>query len=470
MKNLFLLLTVAAVLAPAQTRLYMVGRFDTYADQKAPPNAGWTRTAGGTRGYLRTPKGTTAFSDGLFNSWTAGLISVDRQYVSRPMAAGVVFTSGVTSVKAQLLAREAAADDNSTSRMHVRIVSRDGRTNRATLLAVGQYGPATELLETGFRNKTYADGDTVSASYTTVAGDRIVVEVGFSDAAGTSPNGAFRLGDNATDLAENETDTADGAAWVEFSNTVTFESNVIEIRIGGTASSKTSSTTIVALVETLNSGESLIVGLAHDPETVNTVTWNSIGLTKAVEITNVGNVQCSIWYLLNPTAGSGDIVATFNAAVVAKTMLWLRPRPLLPAGLDAISTGTGSSTAPLDTAVATTVAREIFIGIVGIEGPSDDAFGTWGQAWDNPENQPFGTNDQTAQQRIGTTGGGAASNITGNMGRKIVSATESSQAALTGITSRDWCVVHATFKEDPAPPPPVSCSSKLEPMGVTRCW
>lgn len=204
------------------TRLYF---HTTTASDVNPATGSWGEIGGALRRKLfLATEINDALALGTRHDWAAGVTQLDRQYVSNPMEAGISF-SGVT-VKLQLAAREFNNGDNSTSRMAMYIFSRDGATLRQTLLAIGQYGPATELLNNvSLRNKTYADGDTVTGTYTTVAGDRLVVEIGYADAAGATPEGQARYGapDGTADHGENETETTSLVPWVNFSNTITFE-------------------------------------------------------------------------------------------------------------------------------------------------------------------------------------------------------------------------------------------------------
>ena len=203
----------------------MASRFyfpEAVAAEVNPGFAAWGYQSEALRRKCVKTKGASAITLGAqIGPWTAGQTALDRQYVSGKLQAGAVFTSGNTTVKLQVMTREYANLDNSTSRLCIKVASEDGGTIRATLLALGQYGPATEYVNNAtHRNKTFADGDTVTASYTTVAGDRLVIEIGHSDAAGTTPEASCKWGENATDLPVNETQTTDGAGWVEFSNTI----------------------------------------------------------------------------------------------------------------------------------------------------------------------------------------------------------------------------------------------------------
>ena len=211
--------------AQAQSRLWFP---TTEAPAVSPAfQTGWEDTTEGERRKLRNVKG----SDTITVGQTVDIVEdssnqdLDRQFTSTRMAAGVAFTSGITAVSSQLMVREINNnDDVDKCILGIRIVSDDGLTLRATLLAVANYGVTAEFVNaTTMRNKTCADGDTITASYTTVAGDRIVVEIGYqTDGEESTPQAAAKWGDNATDLPVNETQTTDGAGWIEFSNAITF--------------------------------------------------------------------------------------------------------------------------------------------------------------------------------------------------------------------------------------------------------
>ena len=208
------------------TRLYFPGTEPSAVNPAF--DAGWEDNTEGVRRRLEDVKGADAIAAGSTITLLEDVVrdELDRQYVSDPMDAGNVFTSAVTTVQMQLMVREFAVTDNvDRGILGVRIVSEDGLTVRATLLAVANYGPTLEFINNAtMRNKTFADGDTVTATYTTVAGDRIVVEVGYSSSvANATPQAAAKYGQNAADLPVNETQTADGAGWIEFSNDIIFE-------------------------------------------------------------------------------------------------------------------------------------------------------------------------------------------------------------------------------------------------------
>lgn len=194
---------------------------------------------------------------------TVGGVRCYRQYISLPMTAGHTFNTGVT-YKCYAQARESAADDNIRSRLGVRIVSLDGTTVRHTVLAVADYSTATEW-NTALRAKAFADGDAGVGSYVTVAGDRLVVEIGHADSAGVSITGTLRLGAEATgvtDLLENETATAATLRpWFETSLNLTFKGPVVGT-IAGT-STTTGATRGRGRVAATVAGTSVTTGAAR---------------------------------------------------------------------------------------------------------------------------------------------------------------------------------------------------------------
>lgn len=185
----------------------------------------WTNTGSVTHQRLNHVKGTSANTTLGAKTSSATDLRCHHQAVSFPMNAGISFTSA--TVKCYIMAVESAANDNITSRLNVRIVNRGGNIVRVTLLNIADYSTATEW-NTALRNKAFADGDTVGAGYTTVDGDRLVVEIGHSDASGVSISGQIQVGEaTGSDLLENETATT-GDPWIEFSPTITFQTEALK--------------------------------------------------------------------------------------------------------------------------------------------------------------------------------------------------------------------------------------------------
>lgn len=95
------------------------------------------------------------------------------QCVSRPMPAGVDFTGGT----ATLIGRNATVTGVVRPWMSLRIFDETLTTLRATLVALGEHGSATNCNANGTR--LWAIATTPLAAYVTQEGDRRVLEVGY---------------------------------------------------------------------------------------------------------------------------------------------------------------------------------------------------------------------------------------------------------------------------------------------------
>lgn len=190
------------------TRLYL----DSTWVAEVSPNfdAGWAASGSAVRRMMHESKRTgDTLALGSAIASTAGQNALHRQYISPGMAAGVAFTTG-TTFKLQVLAAESAANDNIINRVRaVKVVSLDGGTVRATLIAIGN---ATSVVEwpTNPTNATFLAATASTANYTTVEGDRLLFEIGHKDSSGVSISGQMAFGSDSAgtgDLGENETDT-----------------------------------------------------------------------------------------------------------------------------------------------------------------------------------------------------------------------------------------------------------------------
>jgi hypothetical protein len=218
-KLLIVLLSVISVSGIAQTRLYFS------STETAPVNpiydASWYSTSQAGRYKLNNAKGSSAISVGSAIN-IAGYYSLDRQYVSSPMNAGIIFNSSVT-ITGQLMVREYANNDEVKWVMTViKIVSEDGNIVRIQFNLDSSPTASEFINNASHRNKSMKN--IYSSSYTTVQGDRIVIEIGYSHQLGTTPQASAKWGENAPDLPQNETQTSDGAGWIQFSNNITFTS------------------------------------------------------------------------------------------------------------------------------------------------------------------------------------------------------------------------------------------------------
>lgn len=168
---------------------------------------------------------TTAYTPDGSDHLSAG-DSLLGQLVSEPMNAGITFTSGET-IKFAVQCLEANAGNNVAVQLFVRIVSRDGGTEQRVLRSKVSEG--TEMA-TSLTNRFLSTTQS-GTNYTTVLGDRLVVEfsctgtpVGSGGVQGH--NASLRWGSNGSggDLAENDTETGTTFnGWIEFVPTITFE-------------------------------------------------------------------------------------------------------------------------------------------------------------------------------------------------------------------------------------------------------
>jgi hypothetical protein len=209
------------------TRLYLAAG-TTPSGGITPAFAAWGGTASAVRRQLVLPTdpGADALATGAsVASAVAGQSTLHRQYISEPLAAGIAFVSGTSTFSCQIQGLESAINDNIINRVRaVKVVSQDGATLRATLIALGN---ATSVVEWAvvLTNLTFLNATAAGASYTTVAGDRLVLEVGHNDSAGASIAGQMRFGvtGQTGDLGVNETDTTTTLRpWFESSVNLTF--------------------------------------------------------------------------------------------------------------------------------------------------------------------------------------------------------------------------------------------------------
>lgn len=194
-----------------------------------PALAAWGVTTEATRRVMSPTKDSSTLTDSHplfhFTNKAANATGCIRQYVSDPMDAGIAFAASDT-IKSQVRVKENNVTNNINRQpIFIKVVSQNGVTLRATLKAIGHIGPSTTEWATTLTNRTFADSDTLDASYTTVSGDRLVVEFGgqVSGAGGTNCGGYFQFGSSAgSDLPENESSTSALDPWFEISRTITF--------------------------------------------------------------------------------------------------------------------------------------------------------------------------------------------------------------------------------------------------------
>lgn len=258
---------------------------------------------------------------------------------------------------------------------------------------------------------------------------------------GTDNDASKALTNQVTMSAEARTVTVNYGAIPP--NSIQFIGNI------GSATSKTSGATVaISTSAAVAAGDDIIIAYATDPNAnVSFSLTDSAGNTysQVGYAVNTGQLRTYIFAAYNVNALPSGSTITINAgvAVTARAAVASVFSGLADADpLDRSSTGTGTGAAPSAGPTSTTSeANELLIGAIGTEGPSGDPAGTWGNSF-------------TTGPRTGTTGGTDDTNITISLGYRIVSATAAYTAAKSGITSRDWAAVIATFKAEPDPNAP----------------
>ena len=166
--------------------------FSTAAPVNVAYDAAWSVTSAAVRRLL-TPAiigdSPLPIIIGVADGWTTGTC-LFRQLVSPPLRSGVIFNGARTRLVQQ--SWEANVADNLFTRTGLRVASEDGGTIRATLLPVADYR-GTEI-DTPVTSRIWLNNEAV-ASYTTQAGDRLVLELGYAAVSGDStPNGRMTHG------------------------------------------------------------------------------------------------------------------------------------------------------------------------------------------------------------------------------------------------------------------------------------
>jgi hypothetical protein len=214
------------------TRFYLEG--SDYGTPGITPafDAAWGDTEDAIRRWLSSVASSTAMISvaGDEAVSTSPLDVLVAQFVSEPLAAQTI--SG--TVKGQIRASESNADADYRAQIVIRVVSNDGTTVIGTLLAADASALSSEFATT-LTNRKFPLAASSPAALTSTAvsaGDRLVVEIGFRshNAHTTSRSGTIRIGSAATtDLAEDESTTADDRPWIELSGTITFDNGARRI-------------------------------------------------------------------------------------------------------------------------------------------------------------------------------------------------------------------------------------------------
>jgi hypothetical protein len=203
------------------TRIYLPS---TGAPPVSPAfDAAWDVNTGADRirAVANLKSGTAMASKATAETSATAVNVLSRQYLAGPLAAGAI--NG--TVKGQIRCQEANADADYRVQLSIRLVSADGTTFRGTLRAADSEALSSEFTTT-LTNRSIPLASLVPqglTEQTAQAGDWLVIEIGYRshNTHTTSRTGTFRYGDSATsDLAEDETTTADNNPWIEFSQSI----------------------------------------------------------------------------------------------------------------------------------------------------------------------------------------------------------------------------------------------------------
>ena len=228
--------------------------------------------------------------------------------------------------------------------------------------------------------------------------------------------------------------------------TANFAAAVSHIADIGSATIKDSSVTdlVITTSAAVAAGDAIVIAYATDPtQDLNLVVSDSVGnkYQQAGMAISSGNARTYIFAAYNVTALPLGGTITINQTVYSTTAVAARAavvsvfRGLASEGaLEQTNNGNGTgSTTPSSGAATTVQPVQLLIGAVGTEGPGSDTAGTW-------------SNSFTIGPRAGTTATATDAEITVSMGWRIVTAAGNYTAAKSGITSRDYAAVIATFK------------------------
>jgi hypothetical protein len=235
------------------TRFYFPAAASNTSGLTPSFDAGWNNTAEAARSDLVSSKGSSAITAGTqVGAWTAtaGQTALDRQWISKPLAAQTI--SGTFSL--MLMTREYAGTDNVDRIITGLYVVNSSGTKVHTLKAIGNSGTTLEFVANA-THRTHTGANAVAiTSYSCASGDRIVAEIGYSNStSATTPEASAKWGENATDatLGDNAT-TADRAGWLEFSANLTFASTPITGALSGAATSAGTLAGIIGILAALS--------------------------------------------------------------------------------------------------------------------------------------------------------------------------------------------------------------------------
>lgn len=212
------------------TRFYIPGASDPAASISPAFDGAWDLTSSAIRRWAELEKNSPNGNGRM--QITAGVNSpagasdwLFVQAISPPLDSNQTITG---TVKGQTSFSESNAAADMRSQIVIWVYTGSG--SRGTLLAVDAAALSHEFAVFGtMGNRQIPRGGAISlSSVSALTGDRVIIEMGLrkGENATTSRNGFMVIGnsnDGSADYPEDETDTNQSkAAWVEFSQTLTF--------------------------------------------------------------------------------------------------------------------------------------------------------------------------------------------------------------------------------------------------------
>jgi hypothetical protein len=191
-------------------------------------NAGWDAVHPMTNyarwGGLEPTKGVT-FEQPITASITVTNATdiLQQGYISRP----ILYDQDISgTVRGQVVAFEGATTMNLMSQMKIYLTDNDGVV-KSTIYAGTTAALASEFPLASQNRKIPHTGVTSISSVSALAGDRVLVQVGFRSYGSATGSAFLTIGGSGTDLPEDET-TASGVAWVQFSSDIWFDTETFE--------------------------------------------------------------------------------------------------------------------------------------------------------------------------------------------------------------------------------------------------
>jgi len=204
----------------------------------------------------------------------------------------------------------------------------------------------------------------------------------------------------------------------------------------GTAQSKAANPTLTLSSVALNAGDMLVVGLGYETDAaIVSVKWGnrSLKLVTSSGATH-GDTRVRLYRARVRNTFVRDVVVTWAANMSARCLFATALTEVSIKDVGSTNTHGSGTTAPTTgAAVTSTDPDTMSIAAFVSEGPSGDTAGTAGVG-------------HTLGQRVGTTGGGASSNVTIQETFELLTVVGNVRATLSGATGRTWATSIVAFR------------------------